>query len=207
MTCGTLTVRVTSIVTVAGVRSRKLTIASSRKPSPFGLTVVRSLESPANGVEPFVTRKSKSCGASERRVAADAGATTTSAATAARARRRTAARYLPCPLLQLVRLAGQRAERRLQEIVHARCGEGPRQQPAELGRDDLRPGERGGDPRADATGARDELADRLAEVARLDGVLGAFLRRSGHEGLAQEARHLVARNRSRGLERSRSEHD
>src|SRR5581483_3532224 len=166
MTCGTLTVRVTSIVTVAGARSRKLTIASSRKPSPFGLTVVRRLESPANGVEPFVTRRSKSCGASERRVRPDAGAATTSAATATRARRRTAARYLSCPLLQLVRLARQRAERRLQEVVRTRCRERPREQPAEFGRDDLRTGECGRDPRPDAARARDELAHRLAEVAR-----------------------------------------
>ena len=35
---GTFTVRVTSIVTVAGSRSRKWTSRSSRKPSPFGLT-------------------------------------------------------------------------------------------------------------------------------------------------------------------------
>ena len=56
-TCGTLTVRVTSIVTVAGSFSRNVTFAVSRKPSPFGLTVVRSGPSPAKGVEPLSARR------------------------------------------------------------------------------------------------------------------------------------------------------
>jgi hypothetical protein len=51
-------VATTSSETRAGRVSRKRTIALSRKPSPFGLTVVSSRRSPANGADPFVTRRS-----------------------------------------------------------------------------------------------------------------------------------------------------
>ncbi len=50
-----VSVRTTSSRTFAARSSRKLTIARSRNPSPFGETVVRSRLSPANGREPFVT--------------------------------------------------------------------------------------------------------------------------------------------------------
>src|SRR5919201_5174318 len=48
-------VRTTSSRTVAGAVSRKRTIARSRKPSPFGLTVVSRAVSPANGLSPCET--------------------------------------------------------------------------------------------------------------------------------------------------------
>src|SRR5204862_1306171 len=51
-----------SIRTTAGAVRRKCTIAASRKPSPFGLTVVSSRRSPANGADPFVTRTSTRLG-------------------------------------------------------------------------------------------------------------------------------------------------
>src|SRR5947208_3525648 len=44
-----------SMLTRAGRGSRKWTNAASRNPSPFGLTVVSSRRSPANGTDPFVT--------------------------------------------------------------------------------------------------------------------------------------------------------
>ena len=50
-----VSVRRTSSRTFAARSSRKLTIARSRNPSPFGETVVSSRLSPANGREPFVT--------------------------------------------------------------------------------------------------------------------------------------------------------
>ena len=51
----TSSVATASIRTVAGCVSRKITIALSRKPSPFGLTVARSARSPANGADPLPT--------------------------------------------------------------------------------------------------------------------------------------------------------
>ena len=50
----------------AGALSRKRTCAASRKPSPFGLTVVSRRPSPRNGVEPFVTCRPRSLGAAAR---------------------------------------------------------------------------------------------------------------------------------------------
>src|SRR5207248_1837693 len=64
--------------------------------------------------------------------------------------------------------------------------------------------EPGGGPRADAAAARHELADRLLHPACPDRLL--VLAGSGlslHERLAEEARHLVARDRPRRLERRR----
>jgi hypothetical protein len=43
----------------------KWTTAASRKPSAFGLTVVSSVRSAENGADPFVTRRSSSCGPGE----------------------------------------------------------------------------------------------------------------------------------------------
>ena len=63
ITFGVFTVRVTCIVTTAGWRNPKCTVAASRNPSPFGLIVVRSGRSPANGVEPFAIDRSTSFGA------------------------------------------------------------------------------------------------------------------------------------------------
>lgn len=54
-------------------------------------------------------------------------------------------------------------------------------------------------PRADAAAARDELADRLPHPAALDRILSARVCVSFDERIAQEARHLVARQRSRRL--------
>ena len=59
------------------------------------------------------------------------------------------------------------------------------------------------DPGADAARAGDELADRLADVARLDGLLGLAL----DERLADEARDVVAGDRARRLERREREHE
>ena len=58
-----MTVRVTSIVTVAGSRSSKSMSAWSRNPSPFGVTVVTSGPSPSNRVDPLSACRSTSCGA------------------------------------------------------------------------------------------------------------------------------------------------
>ncbi len=57
----TMFVATTSIRTLAALVSLKCTYATSRKPSPFGLTVVSRRWSPAYGVEPFVTLTSMSC--------------------------------------------------------------------------------------------------------------------------------------------------
>src|SRR5947208_9544140 len=62
----TMFVATTSMLTRAGRASRKWTYAASRKPSPFGLTVVSSGRSPANGAEPFVTWRFWSVGANAR---------------------------------------------------------------------------------------------------------------------------------------------
>src|SRR5262249_55577765 len=62
-------------------------------------------------------------------------------------------------------------------------------------------------PRPAAAAARHELADRLAEIARLERLLAALVGLALHERLAQEARHLVARERARGLERREREDD
>src|SRR4051794_8146001 len=50
--------------TRAGRVSRKWRTATSRNPSPFGLTVVSSGRSPANGTDPFVTWNPCTAGAS-----------------------------------------------------------------------------------------------------------------------------------------------
>src|SRR5438067_4874840 len=60
----TMFVATTSMLTRAGLDNRNRTYAASRKPSPFGLTVVSRLRSPANGTEPFVTWRSCRPGAS-----------------------------------------------------------------------------------------------------------------------------------------------
>src|SRR5690348_15101744 len=60
----TMFVATTSIETRAGRVNLKWTIAWSRNPSPFGLTVVSRRRSPANGADPFVTCRSCSAGAS-----------------------------------------------------------------------------------------------------------------------------------------------
>src|SRR6266545_7213737 len=60
----TMFVATTSSRTRAGLVKRKWTNAASRKPSSFGLTVVSSRRSPANGRSPFVTWRSWSAGAS-----------------------------------------------------------------------------------------------------------------------------------------------
>src|SRR6266511_4995158 len=69
-------VATTSRRTVAGRVTRKWTITTSRKPSRFGLTVVSKRRSPAKGAEPFVTRRSASCGAAPARAAATRKAVT-----------------------------------------------------------------------------------------------------------------------------------
>src|SRR5262249_17644529 len=70
----TMFVATTSISTRAGRARRKCTTARSRKPSPFGLTVVSRRPSPANGVDPFVTWRS--CSAGESASAASPSAVT-----------------------------------------------------------------------------------------------------------------------------------
>ncbi len=79
-------------------------------------------------------------------------------------------------LLELVRLARQRGEAGLQTVVRARCGERPGEQPAEPRRQDLRGGRSRGGPRPTAPAARDELADRLAEVGVSSGWVAAVVR-------------------------------
>ena len=51
----TMFVAMTSSRTRAGRATLKCTVAASRKPSPFGLTVASSRLSPAKGAEPSVT--------------------------------------------------------------------------------------------------------------------------------------------------------
>src|SRR5579864_836227 len=103
-------------------------------------------------------------------------------------------------MLDLVARPRQGGETRLQEVVHAAGGERPGQEAAEARRDHLRARQAGGNPGADAARAGDELADRLPQVARLDGLLVL------DERLADEARDLVARDRARELERRGAEH-
>src|SRR3954470_15545196 len=64
------------ICTVAGRVSRKRTIAASRNPSPFGLTVVSRRRSPAKGRVPSETERSSSCGGATSTSAAASGAIT-----------------------------------------------------------------------------------------------------------------------------------
>ena len=74
------------------------------------------------------------------------------------------------------------------------------------GASDLGRREAGADPRADAAGARDELADRLLHAAVLDRLLVlAVVGLALDERLADEARHLVVGDRARGLEGRRRE--
>jgi hypothetical protein len=89
------------------------------------------------------------------------------------------------------------------KVVDAGAGERPRQHPPEARRQDLRRREAGGDPGADATAAGDELADRLAQVAGLERLLVALVRLPLDEGLAPEARHLVALGYGRARARRR----
>src|SRR3954447_17930928 len=113
----------------------------------------------------------------------------------------------PLALLDLVRLAREGREAGLEEIVHAGGGERPGQQAPEARREDLGARKRRRGPGADAAAARDELADRLAIVAGRDRVLVALVRLALHERLAQEAGHLIPRERSSGLESGGREHD
>jgi len=63
-----------------------------------------------------------------------------------------------------------------------------------------------GPPRsADAAAAGHELADRLPHPAGLTRILSAFVRAALDERLAEEARHLVVRERPRHLERRERE--
>src|SRR6478752_10600051 len=82
-------VATTSSCTCAGRVSRKRTVAESRNPSPFGLTVVSSGESPAKGTEPFDTWRSRS-----------AGPGVASAETAASSRAVTALQFPYFPMMQ-----------------------------------------------------------------------------------------------------------
>src|SRR3954466_3726865 len=86
------------------------------------------------------------------------------------------------PLLDLVALVRERGERCLEEVIRSRRRKRPREEPPEPRGDDLRRGEPARDPRADAAGAGHELADRLTEVARLDGLLAAVVRVAFDEG-------------------------
>src|SRR5437899_1013211 len=71
----TMFVATISMRTVAARVNLKWTVAESRNPSRFGLTVVSRRRSPANGAEPFVMLRSSSAGAG--------AASTLAAATAA----------------------------------------------------------------------------------------------------------------------------
>src|SRR4051794_31978655 len=71
----TMFVASTSRSTFAERASTKWTIARSRKPSPFGVTVVSSGRSPANGADPFVT--CTPCSAGEARASAARATTVT----------------------------------------------------------------------------------------------------------------------------------
>ena len=109
-------------------------------------------------------------------------------------------------MLELVRLRRERAEPGQQEVVDRARGEHGGQQPAGARGEDLRRGEARSDPGADAARARDELADRLLHlgVVRRPLVL-AVVRLALDERLADEARHLVAGDHARGLERGEAE--
>jgi hypothetical protein len=82
-----VSVCVTSSSTTAGAVSVNPTCAASRKPSPFGLTVVRSVPSPWNGVDPFDTWTPTSRGVAVRD-AAEAAPASSSAASGSAIRRR-----------------------------------------------------------------------------------------------------------------------
>src|SRR6185312_13033268 len=71
----TMFVATTSRLTRAELVSRKWTMAASRKPSPFGLTVVSRRRSPANGADPLVTDRSFSAGDASARAARKAAVT------------------------------------------------------------------------------------------------------------------------------------
>src|SRR4051794_32907745 len=95
-------------------------------------------------------------------------------------------------LFEPVRRVREQGEPRLHPVVDAADGERPRKHPAEAGREDVNARDPGGDPRAGATGAGHELADRLAHPARLNGFLVlAVACLPGDERIADEARHLV----------------
>src|SRR5207248_1277363 len=64
----------------------------------------------------------------------------------------------------------------------------------------------GSRPRTDTTAAREEFADRLADIAAFDRLLVSLVRVSADERLTQEARDLVAGERPRRLERRGREH-
>src|SRR5581483_3090340 len=97
-------------------------------------------------------------------------------------------------------------EPRLEEVVEPGRGERPRQQPSEAGGEHLRRRQAGRRPGPPAAAAGDELAERLLPVARLDRLLVAFVSLAADEGVAEEARHLVAGERPRGLEGGYGQH-
>src|SRR3954471_7409666 len=101
-------------------------------------------------------------------------------------------------LLERVRLARHRGEPGEQEVVQPAGGERPGQQPPGARGENLRRGEPGGRPRADAACAGDELADSLAEVAGRHGLFAlAVVSISLDERRAHEARDLVPGERPR----------
>ncbi len=109
-------------------------------------------------------------------------------------------------LLELVRLRGEGGEARREQVVGRGGRERPRQQPSEAGREDLRRRQARGSPGADAARTGHELADRLGHAALHRFLALAGVRVSAHERLAQEARHLVPRQRARRLEARGRQH-
>ena len=75
----TICVATADMRTVAGRVNRNRTMAASRKPSPFGLTVVSSRRSPAKGRLPFATERSSTCAGRASTTAAASGAITAAA--------------------------------------------------------------------------------------------------------------------------------
>src|SRR5919197_3802931 len=116
-------------------------------------------------------------------------------------------RLLRGALLEFVRLVGEGGEAGLEEVIDPGGAERPRQQAAEARREDLRRREPARHPDADATRARDEFTNRLLKVAGRDGLLATLVRSPLHEGVAEEARHLVMGEGARGLERRGAERD
>ena len=116
--------------------------------------------------------------------------------------------FLTRSCVELVAFVRESGEAGLEEVVHPGGTERPGEQSSEPRRDDLSRAERRCDPRADAAAAGYELPDCLPHPATLERILLAFVRVPLDERLAQEARHLVARQRARrlvGRERERHE--
>jgi hypothetical protein len=106
----------------------------------------------------------------------------------------------------LVRLGGQRREAGLEPVVERRRRERPRQEAAGPWGERLERDEPGRRPHPGAARAGEELADRLPRAAGLDRLLVTLVRLTLDKWLAQEARHLVVRDRAGRLERRRREH-